>query len=93
MSSTAAAIAPAVTSAPVKANGPDGGGGAGEVGSMVGGGDVVRDVEGEGEGLGVWAAVTTASSVSVTAGPVGGVPVTLPTLVMLPAFRSAWVVV
>ena len=89
MSSTAAAIAPAVTSAPVKANGPDGGGGAGEVGSMVDGGDV----EGEGEGLGVWSAVTSASSVSVTTGPVGGVPATLPTLVMLPASRSAWVVV
>ena len=93
MSSIAAAIAAAVTSAPVKANGPGGGGGAGEVGSRVDGGDVVGDVVGEGEGLDVWSAVTTASSVSVTAGPVGGVPLTLPTLVMLPAFRSAWVVV
>ena len=93
MSSTAAAIAAAVTSAPVKANGPVAGGGAGEVGSMVDGGDVVGDVEGEGEGLDVWSAVTTASSVSLTTGPVGGVPATLPTLVMLPASRSAWVVV
>ena len=43
--------------------------------------------------FGVWVAVTTAVSAAVTSGPVGGVPVTVPVLVMLPASRSAWVVV
>ena len=42
---------------------------------------------------GVRTDVTVALSWSVTAGPVGGVPVTVPVLVIDPLSRSAWVVV
>ena len=42
---------------------------------------------------GFWVAGTVVVEVSVTGGPVGGVPVAVPVLVTAPASRSAWVVV
>ena len=42
---------------------------------------------------GVWVAVTVVVSWPVTGGPVGGVPVAVPVLVIEPASTSAWVVV